>query len=206
MMKALLAAALYFLGIITAHAAAISIVSMQYSAAHPVPHIHYEGDTEAGDLERLQEVYDTFVRCRLECIGQRGGATAVLTLTGPGGDYHTGLLIAEFLRENHIATVAERDAVCLSACAFAFLGGSGYSPLLSVGTYIDRMVEPGSRVGFHAPYMGEDVFFAELEASGPFGSQGVSRNGLALMVQQLVRWNVDPLVLYDMMSMGPSDT
>jgi hypothetical protein len=206
MLKLLFAVTLYLLGNLVAQAATISIVSMQYSAAHPVPHIHYEGGTEASDLESLQQVYDTFVRCRLECIGQRGGSTAVLTLSGPGGNYHTGLLIAEFLRENHIATVAERGAVCLSACAFAFLGGSGYSPLVSVGTYIDRMVEPGSRVGFHAPYMGEEDFFAGLEATGPMGSQGVSRNSLALMVQQLVRWNVDPLVLYDMMSMGPSDT
>ena len=111
----------------------------------------------------MQEAYDQFVRCRLECIGDRGGATAVLTLNGRGGSYGTGLQLADFLRDNHIATVVERDMKCYSACAFAFLGGSGWSSLSSVRTYIDRMVEPGSIVGFHAPYLDEASFFQDLD-------------------------------------------
>lgn len=42
---------------LTASAATISIVSMQYSAAHPVPHLHYEGDTADGDVATLQGMY-----------------------------------------------------------------------------------------------------------------------------------------------------
>ncbi|MDF2984099.1 MAG: hypothetical protein K0Q69_3871 [Devosia sp.] len=110
-----------------AAAATISIVSMQYSATHPVPHLHYDGDTADGDVATLQGMYDTFVKCRLSCIGPDGGATAVLTLNGPGGSYYEGLALADFLRANHIATVVERGSSCYSACAFAFLGGSAWS-------------------------------------------------------------------------------
>src|SRR5690606_30214794 len=112
-----------------ASAALVSIISMQYSAAHPVPHLHYEGGTTAGDVEALKQVYESFVLCRTECMDGEGGATAVLTMNGPGGDYYEGLALADFLRANHIATVVERGMKCYSACAFAFMGGSGYGDL-----------------------------------------------------------------------------
>ena len=73
MLRLLLASATVLAGVTVANAAQISIVSMQYSAAQPVPHIHYEGQTVAGDVAQLQQVYDSFVKCRLECIGGDGG-------------------------------------------------------------------------------------------------------------------------------------
>ncbi len=189
-----------------AQAATISIVSMQYSAAHPVPHIHYEGETVSGDVATLQSVYNSFVKCRLACSGPDGGATAVLTLNGPGGSYGEGLALADFLRANHIATVVERGAQCYSACAFAFLGGSAYSSQEGMGTYIDRMVEPGSVVGFHAPYSDENSFLEALQERGAMETQGETRDSLALMVKELVKWNVDPEVLFYMVGMGPDET
>lgn len=187
-------------------AAEISIVSMQYSAAHPVPHLHYEGDTDIGDVEALQSIYDTFVRCRTECLGENGGATAVLTMNGPGGNYGVGLMLADFLRANHIATVVERGMGCYSACAFAFLGGTGYSSSDRIGAYVDRMVEPGSRVGFHAPFMNEEVLRAALAERSPTEIMGESRSALSLMVKELVKWNVDPEIVFYMVDMGPQQT
>ncbi len=187
-------------------AATISIVSMQYSAAHPVPHLHYEGDTADGDVATLQGMYETFVKCRLSCIGPDGGATAVLTLNGPGGSYYEGLMLADFLRANHIATVVERGSTCYSACAFAFLGGSAWSSQEGVGTYVDRMVEPGSIVGFHAPYADEAAFTDALKERGAMAMQGQTRDSLALMVKELVKWNVDPEVIFKMVGMGPNET
>lgn len=189
-----------------ATAATISVVSMHYSAGHPVPHLHYEGATVDGDVATLQSLYERFVKCRLSCIGPDGGATAVLTLRGPGGSYSEGLALADFLRENHIATVVERGAECYSACAFAFLGGSGYSPQDGIGTYVDRMVEPGSVVGFHAPYSDEENFTNAMKERGAMAVQGDTRNSLAVMVKELVKWNVDPEVMFYMMSMGPDET
>jgi hypothetical protein len=193
-------------GTLPAAAATVSIVSMQYSAGHPVPHIHYEGETVDGDLATLQGLYESFVKCRLSCVGPEGGATAVLTLNGPGGSYYEGLAIADYLRANHIATVVERGATCYSACAFAFLGGSGYSPQEGIGTYIDRMVEPGSIVGFHAPYSDEENFTNAMKERGAMAVQGDTRSSLAVMVKELVKWNVDPEVLFYMVNMGPDET
>lgn len=189
-----------------AAAATISIVSMQYSATHPVPHLHYDGETMDGDVATLQDMYDTFVKCRLSCIGPEGGATAVLTLNGPGGSYYEGLALADFLRANHIATVVERGSTCYSACAFAFLGGSAWSSQDGVGTYVDRMVEPGSIVGFHAPYADEESFTNAMNERGAMATQGQTRDSLALMVKELVRWNVDPEVIFRMVGMGPDET
>jgi hypothetical protein len=189
-----------------AQAATISIVSMHYSAAHPVPHLHYDGDTVDGDLDLLKRMYERFVKCRTACLGPNGGSTAVLTMNGPGGSYSEGLALADFLRANHIATVAERGAECYSACAFAFLGGSGYSTQDGVGTYVDRMVEPGSIVGFHAPYRNEANFRQAMEERGAMAAQGETRDSLSLMVRELVKWNVDPEVLYRMVGMGPNET
>lgn len=189
-----------------ASAALISIVSMQYSAAHPVPHLHYEGGTSGGDVEALTQMYETFVKCRVECMDGEGGATAVLTMNGPGGDYHEGLALADFLRANHIATVVERGMKCYSACAFAFMGGTGYAALQGVGTYIDRMVEPGGILGFHAPYRNEAAFLEAIGEGGLMGAQGQQRDSLALMVKELVKFNVDPEVLFYMVGMGPDET
>lgn len=189
-----------------AAAATISIVSMQYSATHPVPHLHYEGETANGDVDTLRSMYETFVKCRLSCIGPDGGATAVLTLNGPGGSYYEGLALADFMRANHIATVVERGSTCYSACAFAFLGGSAWSSQEGVGTYVDRMVEPGSIVGFHAPYADEESFINALTERGAMAMQGQTRDSLALMVKELVKWNVDPEVIFKMVGMGPDET
>ena len=148
----------------------------------------------------------SFVKCRLNCIGPEGGATAVLTLNGLGGSYYEGLKLADFLRENHIATVVERGMQCYSACAFGFLGGSGWSSQEGIGTYVDRMVEPGSVLGFHAPYADEDSFLSAIDQRGAMGAQGQTRDSLALMVKELVKWNVDPEVLFKMVGMGPDET
>src|SRR5690606_3456756 len=137
--------------------------------------------------------------------GPNGGPTAVLTLNGPGGSYGTGLALADFLRANHIATVVERDAYCYSACAFAFLGGAAYSPQQTIGTYIDRVVEPGGIPGFHAPCKDEAAFLADMELRGVMEAQGGTRDNLSIMVRELVKWNVDPEVIFFMVGKGPDE-
>lgn len=206
MTRFVLALALVLAGLASVQAASVSIVSMQYSAAHPVPHLHYDGPTEVGDVETLRGMLDTFVKCRNECLGPDGGSAAVLTMNGPGGAYSEGLAMADFLRANHIATVVERGSVCYSACAFAFLGGSGYSSMDGFGTYVDRMIEPGGVVGFHAPYRDEASFLEALEQRGASELMGESRTSLSLMVRELVKWNVDPEIIHYMLGKGPDET
>lgn len=207
MLSRLLAAATLLMGTLApAAAASISIRSMQYSAAQPVPHIHYEGETLPGDVEALRGVFENFVKCRLECLGPSGASTAVLTMNGPGGAYFEGLALADFLRENHIASVVERGAGCYSACAFAFLGGSGYSSMDGFGTYIDRQIEPGGIVGFHSPYRDEASFLQALEQRGADELMTENRDALSRMVKELVKWNVDPEIIHYMLGKGPNQT
>lgn len=206
MLRLLFAAALMFGATTASRAADIFVVSMQYSVEHPVPHIRYEGDTEPGDLARLQAVYDSFVRCRLECLSPDGGSTAVLSMSGPGGSYNEGLALAQYIRANAIATVVQRGDTCASACAFAYLGGSGYSSLPNLGTYVDRQTEPGGGPAFHSPYFQEEDILAALEARGTGYVMDENRNALSLMVRELVQWNVDPEIIHEMVSKGPSET
>ena len=199
-------AAIVVLAASAATAAEVSIISMHYSAERPVPHIRYEGGTEPGDVEKLQAILDQFVHCRIDCIGADGGNVAVLSLTGPGGSYGVGLALADFIRSNHIATVVQRGDGCFSACAFAFLGGSGYSSFDRVGTYVDRMVEPGSQVGFHAPFLDEETLRAALVERAASEVFGQNRSLISIMVKELVRWNVDPEIIFWMVDMGPDQT
>lgn len=206
MLRFLLAAMLACCGTTAASAATISIVSMHYSVSHPVPHIRYTGDTEFGDVDKLRNIFETFVKCRTECLSADGGATAILSMQGPGGSYDEGLALAAYLRDNAIATVIQRGDVCASACAFAFLGGSGYSSQSGMGAYVDRTVEPGGNAAFHSPYFEEDAILAALEARGTSYVMDENRNVLSRMVKELVQWNVDPEIIHEMVSKGPSET
>jgi hypothetical protein len=200
---ALAAAAALAMCAAAAQAATISIVSMYYSKAHPVPHLRYDGDTVAGDVAQFQTMIANFVHCRTECATDSGRSNAVVTLNGPGGNYHEGLALADFFRANNIATVVEAGAGCYSACAFAFLGGTGYSSNARIGNYVERMIEPGGVVGFHAPYRNEDSLRAALEERSPSELMAESRDALSLMVKELVKWNVDPEIIHYMLNMGP---
>ena len=207
MQRILMAAAIALAAMLTAAPSAlgatITIVSMQYSKAHPVPHFRYDGDTLAGDVATLQKMFNDFVHCREECAVETGRPNAVVTLNGPGGDYHEGLALADFFRAANIATVVEKGDRCYSACAFAFLGGTGYSSFDRIGQYVDRMIEPGGTVGFHAPYRDEAVLQTLLEERSPSELLGEGRNSLSLMVKELVKWNVDPEIMHYMLNMGP---
>lgn len=195
--------------IFAAHAATaadITVKSAYYSTNYMVPHIHYEGPVLDGDIEALQAVFDRVANCREECAPAEGRPNAVLTLSSPGGNYAVGLDMAHFLRNNHIATRVEADATCYSACAFMFLGGSAYSSQDSIGSYPDRIVEPGGIVGYHAPYFDDATLQRALEELGSDVVMGDNRRNYAIMVNQLVNWNVDPLIIGWMVHQGPDET
>lgn len=183
--------------------ATISIVSMQYSQAHPVPHFRYDGGTSQGDVATLAQMFANFAHCREECAVETGRSNAVVSLNGPGGDYHEGLALADFFRANNIATVIEKGDQCYSACAFAFLGGTGYSSFDRIGQYVDRVIEPGGTVGFHAPYRDEASLRSALEERQASEVFAEGRDALSLMVKELVKWNIDPEIMHYMLNMGP---
>lgn len=186
-------------------AATVTLQSAQFSAGKPVPHLHYEGEVVQGDLERIAAAVGQYVDCDPRTLPDTGGNCAVITLASEGGNYVEGLEIAHFFRENAIATWVKTGSYCYSACAFAFLGGSGHSSWPATGDYIDRTVEPGGTLGFHAPYVAADSL-GELVAQ--YGIQevlGASRENIALMIDQLVYWNVDDGILSRITNMGAEE-
>lgn len=201
-----ISAALAAFAVAPVHGATITLMEPHYSTDHFVPHIHFEGPVLVGDLEALAALYDQVIACGMDCIGPDGGNTAIVSLDSPGGNYVEGLKLAQFFRDNAIATVVENTKSCYSACAFAFLGGSGYSPVASIGAYVDRMVRPGAVIGFHAPYVPDDALDGLVAELGLDQVLGGSRDSIALMVESLVNWNVDPKVIATMVSMGPDQT
>jgi hypothetical protein len=202
------AALLLSLGLLLPVAAAgadVFVVSMQYSKSRPVPHLHYQGGTASGDLEKLRTIYDTFVHCRVECATAKGLPTAVLTLYGEGGHYYEGLALAHYLRANNIATVVESDTYCYSACAFTFLGGTSYSSDPGIGQYVDRVLEPGGVLGYHAPYAQEQDLQQALQTTPASELMQDNRVALSTMVKDLVTWNVDPEIIHHMLNQGPNE-
>ncbi|WP_159078954.1 hypothetical protein [Orrella marina] len=188
-----------------AQAATITLKSMRFSDAKPVPHLHYEGEVVPGDLKRLAAAVRQHVDCDPKILPDTGANCAVLTLDSGGGNYVEGLDIAHFLRKNAIASWVTNGSGCFSACAFAFLGGSGYSSWRPTGAYIDRTIEPGATLGFHAPFFTPDSLGDLVARHGVEEVLGGNRESIALMIEQLVHWNVDPTVLSRIADMGPQD-
>ncbi|GHA30075.1 hypothetical protein GCM10007989_27190 [Devosia pacifica] len=189
-----------------AWAADMWLVSNHFSVQRFVPHIHYAGPVMEGDAEALASLFDEVVECDVARLPKEGGNCAVLTLSSPGGNYIEGLKLALLLRERAVATVVEAYSSCYSACAFAFLGGSGFSSQDGIGPYSDRMVEPRATLGFHAPYFASEDLDTLVADFGMDAVLGASRNDIALMVEQLVDWNVDASILSYIASMGPDES
>lgn len=186
-------------------AAEVEHISMTYSVDYPVPHFHYSGPVDPGDFDKFAARYFEVVTCSPERLGQDGDNCAVVTMDSPGGNYVEGLMMAEFFRANAIATLVQTGSECHSACAMAFMGGSGRSGDRNVGAYVDRTVEPGGLVGFHAPYFQNELVEQLIVEYGTETVLGSSRDLIADMVENIVQWNVDQQVIAQMIAMGPNE-
>jgi len=188
---------------ISVSAAELTLVSYRFSDESAVPHLHLSGPLEPGDAERFAAEFAGLKPCSGGLCYDDFGPQAVVTLDSPGGNYSTGVALADFFRDMKIATYVEADASCLSACALAFLGGSGFWPTGGIGTYVDRRLAPGGRLGFHSPYFSAET--AERAARKGQLQQLLDGTRLAMadIVETLSRYNVSQQVLHDIIRMGP---
>jgi uncharacterized protein YgiM (DUF1202 family) len=108
--------------------------------------VEYSGDVEAGDAEKLA----AFIQKNVPKDVNENWFDLTLVLESGGGDFSEGMKIAHFLRENGIATLVRANKICASACAFAFMGGAEQN---EGGVDVDRSVEVGAKLQFHAPYV-----------------------------------------------------
>lgn len=98
------------------------------------------GQIEEGDARKLDKIGGTY-----------DGQT--LCLDSPGGSLPEGKRMFDAIWQSNIITHVRAGDLCESACALAFLGGS-----INTGTanirFQARSIEPGARLGFHAPGLG----------------------------------------------------
>lgn len=64
-----------------------------------------------------------------------------LILKGPGGDLEAGYSIASLLMKFEVSVVVPENTECASACSLIFAAGK------------NRKMEPGSKLGFHLPFV-----------------------------------------------------
>jgi hypothetical protein len=99
----------------------------------------FSGEVEPGDALKIESM----IPARYD--GSR------LCLNSPGGDFTEGLKMFQVIwNKDSVATLIRSGDSCMSACALAFLGGSlvqGTGTMRSKNT----VIEPGARLGFHAP-------------------------------------------------------
>ncbi|PLX35837.1 MAG: hypothetical protein C0606_17220 [Hyphomicrobiales bacterium] len=148
--------------------------------------VFLEGEIGVDDAKRFQEFHENRPKV---CDGP-----VVLHLNSQGGNFLAGIDIANFVRRKFIGTYVDKDAVCLSACAFIFMAGSQY--------HGDGYFEPRRKmhylatVGFHAPFIDtEQVRKIPVEARAKFlqNAYDTAIQAAAKIVVLAIdaRWNVE---------------
>jgi hypothetical protein len=99
--------------------------------------IHFEGDVVAGDLKRIRDIVS-------KARSLHPGDPLFVSWHSNGGHVHEAIEIGRFLRREGIGTVLLPDAMCNSACAFAFWGGFDRE-----NRKVRRIVMGGARLGVH---------------------------------------------------------
>jgi hypothetical protein len=117
--------------------------------------IHLRGPIVEGDAVQLRSALDS-LGGQLS-YGNTNTESLRICFDSAGGSYEEGLNIARLLigldpgYPSTIGSAVPGNAVCLSACAVAFMGGTmsdepGYRTP-------DRIIQPGAQLGFHAPML-----------------------------------------------------
>jgi hypothetical protein len=81
---------------------------------------------------------------------REGLSSPTVVLSSPGGSYLEGIRLARLFAETKTSTLVPKGAHCYSACAIAFLGGQEGE---RYGVAPARTLQPGGKIGFHAPYL-----------------------------------------------------
>ena len=105
------------------------------------------GEIEYNDVEKLDRYLSHLPKKKHTAI----------YFNSPGGNLFGGIRLGKYFKKNGIKTVIQRDSMCASACALAFLGGTdrnGNKWMSSTTT---------SRLGFHAVSKGDGSKYADMD-------------------------------------------
>jgi hypothetical protein len=83
--------------------------------------------------------YTTMRQVQAANLEMRSNEVLTVILSGPGGDYYAGLALGRAIRKEGANVIIPENSTCVSACAFAALGG-------------ERVIVDGE-LWFHAPYL-----------------------------------------------------
>jgi len=83
--------------------------------------------------------YTTMRQVQAANLEMRSNEVLTVILSGPGGDYYAGMALGRAIRNEGANVIIPENSTCVSACAFASLGG-------------ERVIVDGE-LWFHAPYL-----------------------------------------------------
>jgi hypothetical protein len=144
--------------------AELEVINIEVNNTYAVPsypniRLRLSGEIQVGDARKLSD----FISEKLPKYYPSSGSSITLSLNSEGGSFEEGIALLNLAKEHAIETVVEGDSRCISACALAFLGGTGVND----GSlfFTSRTVYPGGELGFHAPSLdltGESLVPVEL--------------------------------------------
>ncbi len=153
--------------------------------------IRLSGPIEQGDADRLRVV---LARLKAGSPSLPDRPLATIEFSSSGGDLYEGLKIGYLLREYSVASVVRAKDLCLSACALAFLGGTGSRA--GPAFVPSRSIEIGGQVGFHNFILNANSDQLPAAKSGPEGMAvgfSVARGGAAALVRYASTMGIDTL-------------
>ena len=151
--------------------------------------IRLSGPIEEGDADRLRVV---LARLKTTSSPTSDRPLATIELSSSGGDLYEGLKIGYLLREYSVASVVPARDLCLSACALAFLGGTGSRA--GPAFVPSRSIEIGGQVGFHNFVLNansDQLPSAKAGREGLVSGFSVARGGAAALVSYAATMGID---------------
>jgi hypothetical protein len=156
------------------------------------------GKIDARTPQRLQDYLDAEK-------AKWGGIDHIIVFNSPGGDLAAGIRLGRLLRHYNMITdvgttynspgsrfEAIRDAICASACAYAYLGGA------------DRNLGKGSQLGFHQFRYENETSLGISPALSDATGMSEAQLVMGVLAAYLVEMGVDARVL-TLASTAPSD-
>ncbi len=175
----------------------LSGTALDFTGYH---HIRMTGEIVPGDAEKLLAVVKEI---DLDPFGN-----TILSMNSPGGNFEEALLIGDILTGQGIGTLVGDGDVCLSACAFAFLGGSRMV-IRNVLWEPWRHLHFGGTLGFHSPSLPGAVPTELLEGETGFATfaqiAAPTRQNIQALQQRAGRWEVSSNLLFDILGIAAAD-
>ena len=194
------------LSVVTSHGATLSVDSKTIpgltAKASIVSHtIRLSGPIEEGDADKLRVI---LTRLKTTTPPTLDRPLATIELSSAGGDVYEGLKIGYLLREYSVASVVRARDLCLSACALAFLGGTGSraGPIFVPS----RSIDIGGQVGFHNFSLNtnsELVPEAKDARAGLIVGFSMARGGASALVRYATTMGIDMSFVASMLGRSP---